>query len=53
MRVKASHLLRAVNYILEYLVERVTHMKMSVRIGRSIVQDKLLSAQRLFAQFCP
>ena len=48
-RVKTHHLVRANNHILDRLVQRVTDVQMTVRIGRAIMQGKRCAA-RFFAQ---
>jgi hypothetical protein len=50
MGVLAHHLLRAVDDVLEDLVQRVADMQMAVRIGRAVMQDKLFESPGLLAQ---
>ena len=50
MGVLAHHLLRAVDDVLQDLVQRVTDMQMAVRIGRAVMQDEFLLLPRLLAQ---
>ena len=48
--VLAHHLLRAVDHVLQDLVEGMADMKMPVRIGRTVMQKELLAAGRLCTQ---
>ena len=48
--VLAEHLLRAVDYVLEDLVERSPQMELAIGIGRAVVQDEFLAAERGLAQ---
>ena len=44
--VLAEHLLRAVDDVLQHLVQGVAHVQVAVRIGRAVVQDELLAPGR-------
>ena len=50
MRVLSQHLLRAVDGILQDLVERMAHVEMAVGVRRAVVKDEFLAPLRLFAQ---
>ena len=50
VRVLAHHALRAVDHVLEDLVQRVPDMEMAVGVRRTVMQDELLPPHRLFAQ---
>ena len=43
-RIKTHHLVAANDHVLDRLVQRVTDMQMTVRIGRSVVQGERLAA---------
>ncbi len=49
-RVLAQHLLRAVDHILQDLVQRVADMEMAVGIRRPVVQHEFLAPRRRLAQ---
>ena len=53
VRVLAEHLLRAVDDVLQHLVERMAHMQVAVRVGRAVMQDELLGAGAALAQLLP
>ena len=46
----AQHLLRPVDDVLQDLVQGMTDMQIAVRVGRAVMEDKLLAPRRLFAQ---
>src|ERR1700736_1319935 len=48
--VLAEHLLRAVDHVLEDLVERSPQMKLAIGIGRAVMKDEFLASERGFAQ---
>ena len=50
VRVLAHHALRAVDHVLEDLVQRMPDMEMAVGVRRTVMQDELLPPHRLFAQ---
>src|SRR6185369_6521334 len=51
--VLARHLLRAVDHVLQDLVQRVADMDVAVRIRGTVMQDELLAALRGLAQLLP
>lgn len=48
-RIKAQHLVRAIDNILQYFVKRVPQMDVAIRKGRAIMQNELFTSLGLCA----